>query len=361
MMKFKILLFLFFPLIVCQCKVINGDSSGNFDGATPAGLRSEDFRSVIMPSSHPSPDSGTPLNVAVDTRRTYSVAFIVLIHSSLDTQGEVALRNVAKIENLMLHLENQFINSTEGKGRLSIDSTVHVISVPGPFYDVSQNNEMILWAREQIRDHFYSANSDDYDFLAVYTDYGPDLRFGSRALEVTPTVSGLGRNVSAYSEAPYWGSEQRLKAVGLITDVNTLPETYDFANSKMNLLLHELVGHHWGVFIPELTSGGNHFDSVIQAPTHTVMYARPWNDLGSGQLEISDIQDASTNFYEVKFHPWVLYQAGLLTKAEIPDQIMRVTPAVAPRSRYDIYTTTGSFEMIDIDDIITTYGDREDL
>jgi hypothetical protein len=361
MQKIKFLVLLSLTLFfITSCKVISGDSGGQFYGATDPGIRSESFAPVIMASVHPTPTTGTALNVAVNTRKTYTVAIVMLIHQDLDPAGEVALRNIAKLQNMRLHLLNQFINSTSGKGALTVDSDIKVLSVPSPFYSVSNSDLMISTTQAHIRDRFYASYADSYDFLAVYTDYNSSLSWGSRHIEVTPTIGGLGRANDNWSDAESWGSAGRLKAVGMIADVNSLPETYDFENSKMNLVLHELFGHHWGVFIPELTSGGGHFSYDIESPNFSPMYGRPWVQDDPIHFECVNQTDASTGYYKVVFHPWILYHAGLLIKAEIPDQIMKMTLDQAPQGRYDIYSTTGSTILLDIDDIIASYGDRVD-
>jgi hypothetical protein len=146
-----------------------------------------------------------------------------------------------------------------------------------------------------------------------------------------------------------------------VTDVRNLPQTYDFMGSEMHLLLHEVFGHQWGVFVPRLDGGGFHFDVGIESPTFTVLYGRPWRKVDETHFTTANVQDPATGTFKVTFHPWMLYIAGMKTRAEVPEALMDVSPDAPPSHRYDLVTTSGTYVNVLLQDLIDQFGDRYDV
>jgi len=149
-----------------------------------------------------------------------------------------------------------------------------VLTPPGPVAGLEDGDDaMYTFVRTAIRDHFYTDHADAFDFLAIYEVY-PDKSIGSRHYTVRVREAGFG--ITPYDISASWGSSGRLRGIGLVKDANELPAEYDFMDSEMHLLLHEVFGHQWGVFAERMMKPGFHFDIGLQSPTFTVLYGRPW-------------------------------------------------------------------------------------
>jgi hypothetical protein len=211
---------------------------------------------------------------------------------------------------------------------------------------------------DTLTNDFYLNHPDDFDFVAIYETY-PDVSIGSRHLTTRTRVAGFG--ITPYNTSSSWGSEGRLRGIGLITDVNNLPDTYDFLDSRMHLLLHEVFGHQWGVRANRLTSGGAHFDIGIQSPNFSVLYGRPWIKVDDTNYTTATIIDPATGTHKVIFYPWMLYVAGMKQRHVGPSIILDVDPDTPPTSRYDVVTTTGTSETVTLESVILESGDRYDV
>ena len=106
---------------------------------------------------------------------------------------------------------------------------------------------------------------------------------------------------------------------------------------------------------------GFHFDVGIQSPNFTVLYGRPWRKLDETHFTTENVQDPVTGTFKVTFHPWMLYVADMKTRSEVPDLLMDVEPDTQPSSRYDLATTTGTYENVTLQSAINQSGDMYDV
>ena len=296
--------------------------------------------------------------VVSSTSRSYSVAFILLAPQGTDTSSPAFQTLLNRVNTVKAQLPDQFSRSTDGRGTADVSYPTVVIIPDGTAYGVTDSANMWPFLRDTMTNQFYSDHPDDFDFLAIYEIY-PDIIIGSRHLGVRSRVAGFG--ISPYDTTAIWGSAGRLRGVGLVRDANDLPDSYDFANSRMHLLLHEVFGHQWGVFAQRLSKPGSHFDIGIESPNFTVLYGRPWIKIDDNNYTTADIQDPVTGFTKVIFHPWMMYVSGMKLRSEIPQSLFDVEPDTPPASRYSIVTTTGTSETVTLQSIIDDSGDRYDV
>ncbi|MFW9789503.1 MAG: hypothetical protein ACFFE2_12015 [Candidatus Thorarchaeota archaeon] len=292
-------------------------------------------------------------------RRVYKVGFVLLAPEGSDVTSSEFQTYLDRLDGIKNALNYQFHTSTLEYGVVDVDYPVVVLTPPGPIYDIYDSyTQLYAFIRETIANNFYSDHPDAFDFLAIYEAY-PDKTIGSRHITVNTRVAGFG--IYPYDLSYDWGSSGRLRGVGLVADVRTLPDSYDFMESKMHLLLHEVFGHQWGVFADRIGTSGAHFETGIESPTFTVMYGRPWRRIDETHFTTENIQDPETGHFKVTFHPWILYVAGMLARSEIPEELMDVSPDTPPAHRYDLVDTTGTYEIVTLQSVIDDSGDRYDV
>jgi len=51
----------------------------------------------------------------------------------------------------------------------------------------------------------------------------------------------------------------------------------------------------------------------------------------------------------------------MLLRSEVPETLMDVAPDTPPTSRYDLVTTTGTYENVTLQSVIDQSGDRYDV
>lgn len=301
-------------------------------------------------------DDEVELVVLPEARKSYSVGFILLVPPSMDTTTAEFNAEMNKLSRIKAEFEREFRKATDFTGE-AIASPTFVIQPTLPPRGVEDDNAMYDFLRRTAREQFYDRRGDDYDFLAFYELF-PETHVGGRHWTLRTAVAGFGireQNRSGAWDAP------NLRGIGAVIDLTELPSSYSYQYSRMHLLLHEVFGHQWGVYARDLTRAGSHYDIGIEADAHTVLYARPWRHTGVGQFEVASVTDRDTGAPKVIFHPWTLYVAGLKTRAEVPASLFKVRPDVAPSSRYDVYSTTGSADTITLQQIIDREGDRYDV
>lgn len=298
------------------------------------------------------------VEVRRDLRKTYSVAFIILAPPGTDQSSAEFQAALDRVNGIKAELPDQFRRSTEGGGAVDVSYPTVVLTPSGQPYGTSDGWRMWEFVRGALVNELYAAHPDDFDFLAIYETF-PDTSIGSRHLTVRTEVAGFG--ITPFDDSASWGSGGRLRGIGLITDATDLPDSYDFLDSKMHLLLHEVFGHQWGVKAPLLAKPGSHFDTGIQSPAFSVLYARPWRQMDPTNFTTADIQDPETGTHKVVFHPWMLYVAGMKERSEVPASFLDVDPDTPPSSRYDLVTTTGTADTLTLQEVINDSGDRYDV
>lgn len=349
----------------------NGNENGEYTwsviidepGTYSFGANARDFLYWTNPGSPHQASEGCGMSYDVVTvlpqvRKSYTVAFILLAPEGTDASSENVQNQLVKLNDIKAALENQFITSTEGHGRVDVSYPTVFLTPPGPVYDLYDGNLMYTFIRETIVNYFYSAHSDVFDFIAVYEMY-PDKSIGGRHITIKTFEAGFG--ITPYDNSSSYGSNGNLRGLGLITDIMDLPQTYNFSNSDMHLLLHEVFGHQWGVFANKIMKPGFHFDIGIESPNFTVLYGRPWIKVDETHFTTAEIIDPATGSWLVTFHPWMLYVAGMKMFNEIPNTLMDVEPDNPPQSRYAIVTSTGTYANVTLQSLIDESGDRYDV
>jgi hypothetical protein len=181
------------------------------------------------------------------------------------------------------------------------------------------------------------------------------------ASHVTVRTATTGLGVSHTDLTEWYGAPRELLGVGFLGDIRDLDSPAWRGPNARHRMLHEVFGHQWGVnWQGDGVGAGQHFGIGASAGTHTVMYARPWRQLASGLYGIQAIEDAAGDPI-VTFHPWLLYQAGIVSRNEVSEEMMVVTPDHSPASRYDLVVTSGTHCVVYLEDITRLHGDRRDI
>ena len=134
--------------------------------------------------------------------------------------------------------------------------------------------------------------------------------------------------------------------VGLIDDVNRMPQPLEDADGDMQLLLHETIGHQYGVFHPEISRLGDHFALGLESPGFTMMYGRPWQRIDDTHFKCEQEPNPNTGLLDIKFHPWMMYMMGLKERSQVPARLRKIALDQMPEHRYSQYETTGTFEWV---------------
>ncbi|MFQ6132824.1 MAG: hypothetical protein ACE5R4_12360 [Armatimonadota bacterium] len=284
-----------------------------------------------------------------EARHTWTMAFVLLTYPETDTTTGAFSAKMRKVEQMRRRVGREFRKATEGLGAMSPSAEVFVLQPerPIPCIRVRHGDGLYEFAQRVAR-MLYERTDDVWDFIAIYEDY-PEEHVNSRHLFARSQDVRTGMHY--FDATDRYGSDGRLMSVGLIKDVNEMPATYDYVESGMQLLLHETVGHHFGVYREELSPERVHFEAGIEGPTFTVLYGRPWVRVDDTHFTTAEVRDSETGHFLVTYHPWIMYLMGLKTRAEVPSRIMKVNPDTRPSHRYDLVTTTGSFEWISFEDL----------
>ncbi|MFQ6134121.1 MAG: hypothetical protein ACE5R4_18910 [Armatimonadota bacterium] len=277
-------------------------------------------------------------------RRTWTMAFVLLTDPDTDTTTPAFAAKLAKVEYMRQRVGRYFRVATGSLGALRPSAQVYVLQPDGYIPDVRVGPTNLLYAFVQsVTRLLYERTADEWDFIAIYEDY-PDKQVTARHLYVQNEAASSGLDL--FDMSADYGSQGRLLGVGLVWDVNDMPAAYDFSHSRMHLLLHETIGHQYGVHLEALAKPGAHFDLGIEAPSFTVMYGRPWVRLDDTHFTTAEVMDPDRGHFLITFHPWIMYIMGLKGRSEVPARIMKVHPDTLPAHRYDLVTTTGTFEWI---------------
>ncbi len=302
------------------------------------------------------------IEVEPEIRKRFRVGFVLFAPEGYDANHPEVRSALRKLTDIKFALTSQFERSTEGHGRLQALGQTFVFYPSGAIPDIVEDGsrEVNNFVFDVLRDELYAHYEDDYDFLAVYEIY-PDKQWGARHITIRSYVNGFGFN-GPVDHSDVVGSQGRLRGFGFTGDPRTFPVEYDFRDSKMLLLLHELFGHQWGIRLPELQRGSSgHFKAGIESTNVSVMYARPWRRINDTTFETVEIIDPQTGYYKVTFHPWVLYTAGLKLRHEIPQQLYEIITTDSLPRYAEYRTVTGTTRTIYLDDMIERYGDRYDV
>lgn len=300
----------------------------------------------------------TPAVATVTVRRTWTMAFVVVAHSADDITTDEFAAGVAKVDRMRLAVPGAFRAATEGLGRLETSDRVFVVqndtwSRPKANPAWQDLYGRVRWTLKDV----YEETGDVWDFVAIYmADDRVDSFGGNAALIQSEDASMTG--LAAYDHTRRVGSDGRLLCVGLVNKVEDMLPLEDIRGSEgMHVLLHETIGHHYGMYWRALNPPGErmHFHWGIEGPAFTILYARPWVKVDDTHFKVVPPDDqrfpGPGDQFVHRFHPWMLYIMGLKRADEVPSRIMKVHTAEPPAHRYEPTESTGTFEWIDLQDV----------
>ncbi len=300
----------------------------------------------------------TPDAAKVKVRRTWTMAFVLVAHSADDITTDEFESGVAKVDQMRQAVPGAFRAATEGLGRLETSDKVLVVqadtwSRPRANPAWQDLYGKVRWTLKDV----YEETGDVWDFVALYMADPRVESFGGHALLIQnedPAKIGL----DPFNYTRRVGSDGRLLTVGLINRVErVLPLEHVLGSEGMHCLLHETIGHHYGMYWRALNPPGErmHFHWSIEGPVFTIMYARPWVRIDDTHFKVVVPEDqrypGPGDQFVHRFHPWMLYIMGLKQADEVPARIMKVHAPDPPEDRYQLTEFTGTFEWINLQDV----------
>ncbi len=273
---------------------------------------------------------GHPRRFVLGPKHFTRVGFILLTADATDTSTPDFQAKVNKIRVIQEKFKEEYLYATYGRSLVVGSQGVAVIKMSGPIPDVD-NAETFL---KQVTAKYYSDHGDLYDHLVIYEDFA-GASLGSRSYRIRNNVCNIGQSI--YDNSAEYGSNRVLKTIGLVCDVNDLPAAYHFCDSKMHLLMHEGIGHQFGIYgLQSLgISDSIHFNQYCGGPSFSYMYAHPWRMTPDGRFYVVlPTADEFRDGFFVRFHPLVLYAMGLYSADEV-GFTMVVTTNYKLRHRYD--------------------------
>ena len=286
------------------------------------------------------------------------MAFVVVAHPEDDITTDEFAAGVAKVDRMRQAVPGAFRAATEGLGRLETSDKVFVVQD----YTWSRPRANPAWqdlygkVRSTLKD-VYEETGDVWDFVAIYMADDRVDSFGGGALLIQ-SEDGSKADLAPYDHTRRVGSDGRLLCVGLINRVEAmLPLEHIHGSEGMHCLLHETIGHHYGMYWRALNPPGQrmHFHWGIEGPAFTMLYARPWVKVDDTHFKVVAPDDqrfpGPGDQFVHRFHPWMLYIMGLKRVDEVPSRIMKVHVADPPADRYELTEFTGTFEWINLQDV----------
>jgi hypothetical protein len=270
------------------------------------------------------------------------MAFVLATRPGTDTSTAGSQAKIGKVTDVRDRMDEAMHIATEGLGAITPSDEVFIVQIDPPPNGVVSDSDTNGFARD-VAKLVYEQTEDVWDFIAVYADYTTPL-VGSRYIRAKNDTTKIGFQL--WDGTEHFGSAGRLMGVGLIDDVARMPQQMEFADGDMQLLLHETIGHQYGVFHPEVNRPGGHFALGLESPCFTMMYGRPWRRVDDTHFKCEQEPNPNTGLLDIKFHPWMMYMMGLRRRSEVPAQLMKVALDELPDNRYSQYETTGTLEWV---------------
>jgi len=275
-------------------------------------------------------------------RRVWTMAFVLATGTATNTTTAVFAAKRAKVDQLRGRVRAGMRAATDGLGVINPSGQVFVIKIAPPPEGVVNDADTVAFARD-VAQTLYEQITDAWDFIAVYADY-PDKLVGSRFIRAQNATTLI--RYGLWDGTGYFRSGRRLLGVGLIEDVRFIPSGSTYADTNMQLLLHETIGHQYGVYHSPIMKPGNHFHNGLEAPCFSVMYGRPWRRIDDTHFRCDQARNPTTGLLDIKFHPWMMYMMGLKRRSEVPSRLMKISLDTPPESRYGLYASTGTFQWV---------------
>lgn len=266
-----------------------------------------------------------PRRFVLGPKHFIRVGFVAVASQGTDLQSAAWRSHVDKLTVIQEKFKEQYAFATYGRSLVVGRQGVGVVQLDRPY---PTNNREMVETQHYIAKKWYESHGDLYDYLAVY----PETSSTGALLESSHTlvrndVENIG--VRIRNRTADYGSNGQLKGYGQVQALDELPDNYDFVDSRMNLLLHETVGHQYGIFgltSLGMTPSGIHFGGFDGGPTWSFMYARPWRQAPNGKWYVNNptAQERQDGYF-VRFHPLLMYAMGLMEESEVPPTLV-LTP-----------------------------------
>lgn len=252
------------------------------------------------------------------------------------------------------------------KPSLTVLTPLAVIEVDDE--DIVESDSGTSYIKVDYMKNFYSKYGDDYDFVAVYTDFLKNA--GQHGGMVSYTIRGIGAAVDTTLDDEF-RSKQRLQSIGFMgtLDEKYMPFTQDW--TAYNILLEEAIAHRWGMYIGNFqdegghlplqnTLNGGHWTPCMsfqrKDPKQPFWKAGLWHHKGNN---IWAKQEEYNQEHDV-FDPFMLYFMGFLPPERVPNATL-IMPFGENKARQCVekLTIQGTSRTISINDIISLYGPRD--
>ncbi|MBI5485404.1 MAG: hypothetical protein HY888_13240, partial [Deltaproteobacteria bacterium] len=239
---------------------------------------------------------------------------------------------------------------------------VTVMEVTGNFDAINSDGSKNVAPRQAIAKEFFRTHKDEYDFVAIFTNFDFQRPPGAVAYytSVKNDVQGIGQGLFDYSSS--YGSNGKLQ--GTIDMWNLLKIVNDPLNPRFDfstdILIHETL-HRWGAYAKFKDWNGSVSNALLgyQAAHWSFLfdsggsthYGNKWQNNGDGTFTSTAVR----KYYS----PLDLYLMGMIDKTRVPPTLLIDNPAINPETRPELGATiSGTARYVTADDIIAVEGER---
>jgi subtilase family serine protease/flagellar hook assembly protein FlgD len=293
------------------------------------------------------------MNVAGKLMRRILLAGLMAVGLIDARADELDLNNDVQVLDLRRAGTKSTVSVAQPVGRYE---NVSVLSLAGPYdRDLPQ-------PRFDVTGELLATNSDDYDFLVVFTSFEFPTQ-GALAFyhPIFNDVSGVG--LDSFDHREFYGGSRRLQ--GYIDMAATSRYSFDQRSpefhSPLNALAHEIM-HRWSVSIDYRDAGGLvRSDLIGQGGAHwslgvssdaSIMYGARWSEQEVDSWVIAEARQ--------RLGLWDLYLAGLAGIEEMPSIALLRSPDVDPQALPEVgIAATGQQDYILPAQVIAAEGQRQ--
>ncbi|MDD2807586.1 MAG: hypothetical protein PHW95_03650 [Patescibacteria group bacterium] len=276
------------------------------------------------------------------------------------TDGKYNTSEVEKIEMLKQHTPNRYAWASAGLSKISFNYPTAIINNDG--YLLNKRFDGTSEIKNETINTFYDNNSDDFDFIFIFTNFEiPSEKNSNEIAHFTPVTNKVeGINRGNLDRSNIFGSEGKLKGVIVMGNINKYaPETSDGLSSALNIMVHEIL-HNWAAYVPFIDAGGKKNTNLLRADdeSHWNLYdifmsplgGSGWIDNGNNTFTSALTKMADTNLRP--FSQLDLYLMGLL-----PAQFVSPVKYLKPVHTGEVANTIeATVQTVAIDQIIKANG-----
>jgi hypothetical protein len=290
------------------------------------------------------------------TQNNFKTALILVYEDQSQLTGDVL--NLA--EEIVDSLPEAFEHATSDLATMGSE-LVYIKDGP-ELYLYNEGEEIPIFSRHKVAQHFYTTHEDVYDFLLVTRTFDGNKKSSSGGA-VTDIIKGIGQDEASIAYTDY-GSQGRLKGTAGLADFTDENLGY-FGEIPTNNVVHE-IGHTWCCWVGdslgtggglEIREGGHWISGLESGAGDTLMFAKHWELNSDGTYHYVPEENYGAEMR--KFHPFVLYFMGLLPESEWGEKypVYDTTKIEGDEDWWNSYAAP-KVKEVSVMNIIETEGER---